>query len=74
MFNVLNQVKAKLEQQFAREGVAAEVTFISARMFSVFCDEAGQFVKAKQLMAAANQAYDSENCDDELGFCAYYNF
>lgn len=74
MTNALNQIKAKMEQQFCREGVVAEVTFISSRMFSVLCDDGAQFVKAKQLMDAASQQYDSEECDDECGFCAYYRF
>lgn len=74
MANTLNQVKTQMEQQFAREGVAAEVTFISSTMFSVLCEDGAQFVKAKQILDAARQQYDSEDCDDEIGFCAYYRF
>ena len=72
--NALNQIKAKMEQQFSREGVTAEVTFISSTMFSVLCDDGAEFVKAKQILDAAGQDYDSEDCDEECGFCAHYRF
>ena len=71
---MLNAIKAKMEAQFKVEGIIAEVTFISAKMFSILCDDAAQFVKAKQIMDAAGQNYDSEECDEECGFCAYYVF
>lgn len=72
--NTLNTIKAKMERQFSTEGIAAEVTFINDKMFSVLCDDGAQFVRMKQIMAAANQAFDSEDCDPECGYCAYYNF
>lgn len=71
---MLNQIKAKMEAQFAKSGIAAEITFASKTMFSLFCEDAGQFVKAKQILDAANQSYESEDCDPEIGFFAYYNF
>jgi hypothetical protein len=70
----LDQIKARMEAEFARQGVTAEVTFISSKMFSILCDDAAQFAKAKAMMKAANQWLDSEECDDEIGHCAYYNF
>lgn len=71
---MLNTIKAKLENLFAREGVVAEVTFINAQSFSVFCEDAAQFVKAKTLLDLAKQQYESEDCDPEIGFFAYYAF
>lgn len=71
---MLNTIKEKMEKAFKKEGVAAEVTFISAAMFSIFCEDAAQFVKAKQILDASKQKYDSEDCDPEIGFFAYYAF
>lgn len=70
----LTAIKTKLEALFSKEGVAAEVTFINASQFSVFCEDAAQFVAAKNLLDLANQNYDSEACDAEIGFFAYYSF
>lgn len=66
---MLNQIKAKMESQL---GHGVEVTFISATMFSILCDDAAQFAKVKEIMSRISTAqFDS---DDECGHCAYYNY
>lgn len=72
---LLNQIKAKFEAQLQRQGVTAELTFINGSAFSLFCEDAAQFVKAKQILDGVNNAtYESEDCDPEIGFFAYYSF
>ena len=71
---MLDAIKTQMEAAFAREGVTAEVTFASRSMFSVFCECAAHYAKAKQILAQARQNLDSEDCDPEIGFFAYYSF
>lgn len=72
---MLNNIKAQFEAQLARAGVTAEVTFINDSSFSLFCEDASQFVKAKRIMSQVpNAKFDSEDCDDEIGHFAYFSF
>lgn len=71
---MLDSIKFKMEATFANEGIIAEVTFARSDMFSIFCEDATNYAKAKELMAKANQVFDGESCDDEIGFVAYYTF
>jgi len=70
---MLNTIKAKIEAQLAREGVAAEITFCRKDMLSAFCEDAVQFCKAKGILSQAAE-YDSEDCDPKIGFFAYFAF
>lgn len=70
---MLNRIKAKMEQALKAEGIAAEVTFCRENMLSIFCECPAQFCKAKQIMSGAAE-YDSEDCDPEIGFFAYFTF
>lgn len=71
---MLNSIKTKMETELAKAGVQAEITFARKDMFSVFCEDAGHFVKAKGIFDAAGRQFDSEDCDPEIGFFAYYKF
>lgn len=71
---MLDSIKAKMENELAKSGVVAEITFARRDMFSVFCEDAAHFVKAKGIFDAAGQYFDSEDCDPEIGFFAYYTF
>ena len=70
---VLKQIKTSMQDEFKKNDIIAEVTFASATLFSIFCEDAADFTKAKALMAAANQDFNSEDSDPEIGFFAYYN-
>ena len=71
---MLDTIKKQMQAAFAKEGIAAEVTFIGSTMFSVFCECAAQYEKAKQIMSQAKQVFDSEDYDPEIGHFAYYSF
>lgn len=70
---MIKQIASKIEQTLKSEKINAEVTFCRANMFSVFCEDAAQFCKAKQILSKSAN-FDSEEHDSELGFFAYFAF
>ncbi|QRE00465.1 hypothetical protein [Burkholderia phage BCSR52] len=72
--NILT-IKQVFERKMAGLGIEAEITFISQGMLSIFveCERSYQLAK-KLLSTVSNIALHSEDCDEEIGYFAYYTF
>jgi hypothetical protein len=72
----LNQISRKMEQTFAKEGVAnIEVTFCRADMFSIAALDEASLTAARAVLAkVSNARLDDIEIDDECGAFAYYRF
>lgn len=72
---MLKMIAARMESEFKKHGITAEITFISASSFSLLVEDAAQFQAAKKIVAMLNTVqFESEVADDECGHFAYYNF
>lgn len=70
---MLKHIQERMVAELKRNGVKAEITFVSSEMLSVLVDCADEFAQAKKIMAAVpGVTFDSEDFDAECGNVAYY--
>ena len=70
---MIKTIANKMEQALKCNGITAEITFCRGNMFSVFCENAADFLKAKNILSMSAK-FDSEDCDPEVGFFGYFAF
>lgn len=75
MLETLPAVQAMMVAKLKKDGIAAEVTFISSAMFSILVDDKKQFERVKAIFSRVPTVqFDSEDHSDELGHVVYYRY